>query len=84
VGVRPSGARTRADFLAFVAKALDGLAQPIGPQLETGYIYYVVMETLGEARAHRNDNILFVGEDVPLGRFENATVPLRAAGVLRE
>jgi hypothetical protein len=84
VGVRPSGARTRADFLAVVAKALDGLAQPIGPQLEMGYIYYVVMETLGEARAHRNDNILFVGEDVPLGRFENATVPLRAAGVLRE
>lgn len=84
VGVRPTGARTRADFLAVVARALDGLAQPIGPQFETGSIYYVVIETLGEARAHRNDNILFAGEDVPLGRFESAVARLRAAGVLRE
>ena len=83
-GVHPNGARNRADFLAVVAKALDGLAQPVSPRFETKSIYYVVTETLGEARAHRNDNILFVGEDVPLDRLENAAGRLRAAGVLRE
>lgn len=83
-GVRPAGARNRADFLAVVARALDGLAQPIGPQFETSAIYYVVTETLGEARAHRNDNILFVGEDVPLERLEDAAGRLRAFGILRE
>lgn len=84
VGVRPTAARNRADFQASTAKALDGVAQPIGPRFETRAIYYVVTESLGEARAHRNDNVLFVGEDVPLDRFEHAADRLRSAGVLRE
>lgn len=84
VGARPVGARNRSEFLAVAAEALEGVAAPLGPRLDTGAVYYVVTECLGEARAHRNDNVLFVGEDVPFDRFEAAADCLRKRGVLKE
>lgn len=84
VGVRPIGARSRADFRAVVAKALKGVAQPIASRFERSCMYYVVTESLGEDRAHRNDNVLFVGEHISLKQFEGAAGRLRACGVLRE
>ncbi len=84
VGARPVGVRSRAEFVALVAAVLDGVAQPLGPRLDTGRIYFVVTECLGEQHAHRNDNVLFVGEEVSVDRFESAADCLRAAGLLKE
>jgi hypothetical protein len=84
VGARLGGARTRAEFVGLVAGALEGVAQPLRQQFDTGLMYYVVTECLGESRAHRNDNILFVGEDMAFDRFEYAAGCLRARGLLKE
>jgi hypothetical protein len=84
VGARPVGTRNRAECLALIAEALDGVAAPLGPRFETGSIYYVVTECLGEERAHRNDNVMFVGEDITFDRFESAAGCLRAQGLLKE
>jgi hypothetical protein len=83
VGARPVGAN-RSEFLSVIAAALDGVASPLGPRFHTGSIYYVVTECLGEARAHRNDNVLFVGEDITFDRFESAAGCLRTRGLLKE
>jgi hypothetical protein len=84
VGARPVGTRNRSECLALIAGALDGIAAPLGPRFDTGSMYYVVTECLGEERAHRNDNVIFVGEDVTFDRFESAAGCLRARGVLKE
>jgi hypothetical protein len=84
VSARHAGAHNRTEALALIARALDGVAAPLGPTFDTGAIYYVVTECLGEERAHRNDNVLLVGEAVTFERFEAAADCLRVRGLLKE
>lgn len=84
VGANPVGARSRGEAVALVTEALNGVATPLGSRFDPGSIYFIVTECLGEGRAHRNDNVLFVGEDVTLDRFEGAADCLRARGLLKE
>ncbi len=78
VGANPAGARSRTEAVALVTEALGGVAAPFGSRFDPGSLYFIVTECLGEGRAHRNDNVLFVGEDVVLDRFESAADCLRA------
>jgi hypothetical protein len=84
VGANPVRARDRSEAIRLVAAALDGVAAPLAPHFDPGSIYYIVTECLGEGRGHRNDNVMFVGEDVTLDKFEDAISCLRAPGLLKE